>query len=546
VHHIFTRTTERRVGHCLTIRVIDVDADVGPREERAMTVTSPPPPAPLPPPPAPPKPAGIVITEDRGPGLAFGALAVMAAATILFDLTLNSALDGWAMAGAVAVMAIGLPLIGHRWSGWAQAVALTAVLPALFLALRSSPWLAVWNVPAAGALLALGAALSRGGNLFDLRATTIAGKVARFGLSIAFAPAVVVQLTIDARPHLPRGDHRRLGAVARGILLAAPVVLVLTLALASGDAVFASFIDWEWSIDVVPHLFPLFIGLWLAAAFVAQSDGARAPGPVRRRPLIGAVEGSVVLGGLILVYALFALARLLVALRGDAYVLETTGLTYAEYARSGFFQLLGAAALTVVVLGVLRAAVELPTAGSRWVFGVLSAAAVVLTLVMVHSSIVRLGLYEDAFGLTMLRLGSTIFAWWIGAVLVLVGAALCGLLPSRSWLPGAVVCSAVAALLIANLMNPEKFVMTRNVERARETGRFDLDHALDLSADARPTLLTSMDVLDGDQQAAVRDHFCNRDLTRSTRRRPPETSEPTLNLSERDATAAVAQLCGTS
>ena len=63
----------------------------------------------------------------------------------------------------------------------------------------------------------------------------------------------------------------------------------------------------------------------------------------------------MVLSGLALLYGLFAVAQLVASTGGDDRVQDTTGLTYAEYARNGFFQLLWAAAITIVVLLGLRA-----------------------------------------------------------------------------------------------------------------------------------------------------------------------------------------------
>jgi hypothetical protein len=299
--------------------------------------------------------------------------------------------------------------------------------------------------------------------------------------------------------------------------------------------VFASFLRFDWIPSLVDHVPGMLLGLWLAATIFGQAQRRRAPASGPTRPLLGALEGSVVLGGVILVYALFALARLLVALRGDEYVLRTTGLTYAEYARSGFFQLLAAAALTVVVLIALRSVIDLPTTVSRRVFAILAAMAVVLTLVMVHSATVRLGLYDRAFGLTMLRLYSTIFAWWVGGVLVLVGASLCGLGSSRSWLPGAIATSALAVLLAVNVANPEKVVIRRNVAHAQETGRFDLDHASGLSADAVPALVDALDELPPEARASAPWLLCARD------RRPADDSS--WNLAEQAAAAARARIC---
>jgi hypothetical protein len=221
-------------------------------------------------------------------------------------------------------------------------------------------------------------------------------------------------------------------------------------------------------------------------------------------------------------------------LKGDRYVLETTGLTYAEYARSGFFQLLGAAALTVVVLLGLRATVDLPTAGARRAFAVLAAVAVALTVVMVQSATIRLALYDAAFGLTMLRLYSTIFAWWVAAVLVMVGLSLCGVGASRSWLPGAVAASALATLLVVNVINPEAVVVSRNLERHHDTGRFDVPYVATLSDDALAVIIDRRAELDDATRAELVTTLC-----RPYRRSP----EPSANLSAQAGAAARARLC---
>jgi hypothetical protein len=209
-------------------------------------------------------------------------------------------------------------------------------------------------------------------------------------------------------------------------------------------------------------------------------------------------------------------------------------MTYAEYARSGFFQLLGAAALTVVVLLVLRSAVDLPTTTNRRVFAVLAGAAVALTLVMVQSATIRLALYDATFGLTMLRLYSTIFAWWVGAVLVLVGLSLCGVAPGRSWLPGLVVVSALVTLLAVNVMDPERTIMNRNLDRHAETERFDLDYALELSPDGLTTLIERRRELPDVMRVELRRELCGPGAA---------PADPSWNLSVRSYENAREELC---
>jgi hypothetical protein len=498
----------------------------------------------LPPPPSAPPPPTLPSAPTKPPrDLSFataGAVAALVAASIAFDLAINSELDGWAALAMVTLIVVALAASGRMRSKAALAVATAALAPALFLGLRASPWLLTLDVLAIIGLLAIGGARATGGSLLDTRFSTLARQGGSLVASAILAPAAFVQSVAGLNtPGPTTGPHRGIGPLARGLALTLPIVAVLGTTLASGDAVFASFVRFDAVLDnSATHLAGIFVGLWAAAAILTQATRSRPERPAGRRPLVGPLEGALVLGGLIAVYALFAVARLMVALGGDKYVLETTGLTYAAYARNGFFQLLGAAALTVLVLLGLRSAVDLPTVANRRVFAGLTIAAVALTLVMVHSATIRLGLYDGVFGLTVLRLYSTIFAWWVGAVLVLVGLSLCGVYPRRSWLPAFVAGSALLTLVIVNVMNPERLIMSRNLDRQHEIGRFDLEHALELSDDGLTTLIERRGELPDWQQAALHSALCE------VSGRPDPG--PSWNVSVRAANSARAELCATN
>ncbi|MFD9521485.1 DUF4173 domain-containing protein [Streptomyces sp. NPDC059979] len=272
----------------------------------------------------------------------------------------------------------------------------------------------------------------------------------------------------------------------------AVVLLVLFGALfASADAAFADLLGGlmpDVSIGDGPIRFLLFLlgaVLALAAARTAAAplrwDRIKvAPGKPRSR-----VEWALPLVLLNLLFAGFNAVQLAVLFGGYDKVLQSTGQTYAEYARQGFWQLLWATLLTLVVIALaLRWA---PRAGAgdrrfvRIVLGLLCA----LTLVVVASALRRMDLYVDAYGLTRLRVSVAAMELWLGLVIVLIMGA--GVFGAR-WLPRAVAGSSAAVVLAFGLLSPDGMVAERNVTRYTADQKIDLAYFQFLSADAVPAL----------------------------------------------------------
>ncbi|MDN5930594.1 MAG: DUF4173 domain-containing protein, partial [Pseudonocardia sp.] len=203
----------------------------------------------------------------------------------------------------------------------------------------------------------------------------------------------------------------------------------------------------------------------------------RVVSPSRLRP----AEWALPVGLLVGLFALFVGVQFATLFGSDAHVLATTGLTYAEYARSGFWQLL---AVTVLALGVivLGARWAPPRAGRR---GLLSALAG-LTLVIVASALSRMWLYQEAYGFTVLRLLVLVCELWLGLGFVLVLGTVLTRRPRRPL--RAMVVTGAAALLVLAVFDPERFVAEQNVARYAETGRIDVEYLTELSADAVPVL----------------------------------------------------------
>lgn len=254
--------------------------------------------------------------------------------------------------------------------------------------------------------------------------------------------------------------------------------------------------------------------------------------------LLGQVEAAVVLAGLVVLFALFAAAQVVTLAGGAAHVLETAGLTRAQYARSGFFQLLAVAALTLATLTVVRSTVRSGAPRADRLVRTLTLAAVALTQVVV--AITRLALYVDAYGLSMLRLCTMLVAGWIGVVFAGFGAAVAGVGAPRRWLVPFAAASGLAALLVLHVVNAEALVVRHNLTHWERTGRLDVAYlTTDVSEDAMPALLAGSERLDPPRRARVRTAVCARRVG------DPDAPSWAWNWSWERAAAAIAAACHT-
>ncbi|MFD4021543.1 DUF4153 domain-containing protein [Streptomyces sindenensis] len=387
-------------------------------------------------------------------------------------------------------------------------VAVPAALAAFFAARsagrRLRPWTVTWAVGGL-ALLAVPALRDAGWptflavvSAFALGSLALHGSRSWLGVmigSLGLFDAVVPGIIWGVRGVRARADgsRARWGTALRTTAVAVVLLVVFGTLFASADAAFADLLgnltpdvslgEGPWRI----FLFALGLAGALAAAHTAAApvrwDGITvSPGKPR-----GRIEWALPLIVLNLLFAAFIALQLVVLLGGYEKVRAETGLDHAEYARQGFWQLLWATLLTLLVIALaLRWA---PRGGSRdrtlvrAVLGTLC----VLTLVVVASALRRMDLYVDEYGLTRLRISVAAMELWLGVVLVLILAA--GVFGAR-FLPRAIAVSAAAGVLAFGLLSPDGLIAEQNVQRfeARESAGIDIDYVKDLSADAVPAL----------------------------------------------------------
>ncbi|MCR4324332.1 MAG: DUF4173 domain-containing protein [Candidatus Curtissbacteria bacterium] len=212
--------------------------------------------------------------------------------------------------------------------------------------------------------------------------------------------------------------------IARGILISAPILAVLFILLSVGDPIFGR----------VAQLFFKDIGLRLLisvtifAAFVALGI-VRAEKPDDREDTQKVVsskayELSTIVGGIVFLFAIFIGVQFRYLFTGvgerELHNLGIQSLTYSEYVRKGFFELIAASVLaSSVVLYVLRFIHKFHAKEKIWVQGLTGTLIFEIGLVLL-SDFQRLNLYQATHGLTRARVFGFVFLVWLLAMLLIL------------------------------------------------------------------------------------------------------------------------------
>jgi len=341
-----------------------------------------------------------------------------------------------------------------------------------------------------------------------------------------------------------RGDERT-RAVLRGIFFAVPVVVVFGVLLASADTVFSEALGNLFS--GVSNLGDLLGRVVVAVAFAwgilgLIAYGVRAPLPettpamtattaaksalptdeeiegeidvelvaaraivqnankkTKGVPALGMIETSIVLGSVIALFAVFVTIQFAYLFGGQANIRE--GVTYAQYARRGFFELVAVAVLVIGLGRYLHMQTRRASANANVLFRVESVALVGLTLVLLASAWYRMSLYEAAYGFTQLRLYIYVF---MAALVVLFGFFLLEVFTrGKTIFAFGVLLVLIGYGVALNGIGGEGFIAARNIERYENGKDLDICYLKTFSVDALPQMLTLLNAANERSDGAV-------------------------------------------
>lgn len=371
--------------------------------------------------------------------------------------------------------------------------------------IRDNETLLAWDLLATIGLLTLPVVWAGGQRLRSSGFLATGFAAGRVGLGAAVGAARPVAGVFSSPAVTGSTTRRHLQLGIRSVLLSVPLLVLFGALFAAADPIFGATATALISIDPVPFVrHSTFIGwvAWWTTGYLRTITSKTTPAP-EIRPVergVGAVPAQAALGTVLFLFTAFLAIQAQSLFRGEAFVRAQTGLTFAEYARSGFFQLVTAALLALPIGYV-----------APWLTGPLTPARArslrAMQLVLYSmvglvgaSALWRMQVYVSAYGLTEDRLYATAIILWIGAA---AGSAIRTLHtghPERT--AHRVVVAAAAILALLNAVNPSAVITRYNLAHP---GAVPVDdHYLSqLDADAVPVLVGYVATLEGERRCAL-------------------------------------------
>ena len=435
--------------------------------------------------------------------------------------------------GIVLASRHGVPLTGGgRW------LIVPAIVFATAFSWHDSSTLNWLNLSALLAALALVALRARAGRVL------IAGVleyvqgflVAAVGWTIGLFELLVDDIKWKEMPG--RDWSKQATAAGRGLAIALILLFVFGSLFVAADAVFEDYVArlFDWDVDeivtrtVLITFWTILVGGFLRRTLMAKEWTASGLGRPKSLSL-GSVEIGVALGTLNALFLAFVVVQVRHLFGGAGVVESSIHLTYAEYARRGFFELVAVAALVLPTLLVAHWLLPEGDMAARRLFSLLAGALIGLLFVIMASAVQRMLLYQQEFGLTELRMYTTAFMGWLAIVFVwFVASVLRG---RRERFAFGALAAGFAVILVLHALNPDDLIARVNTNRPEAVIPFDARYVTALSADAVPALVEALPSMNESDRCLVAAHVL-------ARWSPPANPDwRTWNLSRAQAWATV-------
>lgn len=305
-------------------------------------------------------------------------------------------------------------------------------------------------------------------------------------------------------------------AIALGLVIAFPVLLILIPLLTSADAAFDALLSKlpELKLEdiLVTGIFGTLFALFFYVRATSLHSTQKEVPAQKKRKGIPALTINTVLIAVGAVYLVYLLSQLAYFSGGFSGILPEN-YTVSQYARRGFFEL---AWLCAINLGIIALAVGLVRGTASKATRLICLFIGIVTVFLAASASAKMFLYIGSFGLTRLRVLTQVIIFWLGLTTILVCVWL--FVPKLSYMKAALILALVMGAAIA-WADVDTVVARYNVN-AYQTGKLetvDVEYLDNLGHGAVPYIAqlqtdTDPDVAQAAKWAMSRGYYINEDI----------------------------------
>ncbi len=335
---------------------------------------------------------------------------------LLFNYFFFEKTPGIAFPIFIGLILVGLFIIASHLKKQINKQVFWLILPVVFFSgmvfVRSSPLLTFLNIVTCLFLLLLIGEMALGG---QIKKFIIGDYVKTFFLPFKFIHPLFQTLPNIFKFRETNQGPKVSSRIIKGITMTIPVIFVFLLLFSSADLVFKKYISNLITINLEPETIPRLIlvlcatfGFIGAYSYALNKKEDSLTEEVKKQPSVGHIETTILLGAVNVLFFAFILIQLTYLFGGEGNIVSK-GLTYAEYARKGFFELITVAIISFLLLLTTEKYTAKKDTEHTLMFKLLSSALILQVILIMVSAYKRLLLYEEAYGLTTLRLYSHIF-----------------------------------------------------------------------------------------------------------------------------------------
>ncbi len=289
----------------------------------------------------------------------------------------------------------------------------------------------------------------------------------------------------------PRKPNKNVFYIVIGFVMAIPSILFLTALLGSADAVFENYLVGSLrSLTLPTNLFEAIV--LFAFAFLSGYCGlcyllSKNPAEhstIKNEHKLESLLAISFTAPITLLYVLFSLVQVFYLFLGFGNLPD--GISYADYARTGFFQLLFVCFVNFVLVLFVQYYVKI----SRLLRGILVAICG-CTFIMIASSAYRMILYIAAYQLTFLRIFVLVA---LTVISLLMAGVVCSLFQNHFPIYKYSLIVVSVIYLAFSFSHVDYFIADYNLSHAEESSLRDtLEYIATLSSDAAPAIADYME-----------------------------------------------------